>query len=226
MISSKRHRKRISPPPRHTMAVRPLVVSIGVITVAATLATTAHADPSGPSNTSVLNDIGIGNNGPVSTAIAGVGQSICPMLVQPGSNVATMASQMGGNGGLTPAITGFLAGMAIQAACPSMMTSLANGNMPFPLPGANPAPPLPFGLPGANPAPPLPFGLPGANPAPPLPFGLPGANPAPPPLFGLPGANPAPPLPFGLPGANPAPPPLFGLPGNPAPPPLFPPPPR
>jgi Protein of unknown function (DUF732) len=155
-------------------ALRPLLVLLGVITAAATWPAPAHADPPGGPVTNVLNTVGIGNNGPVSTTIAGIGQSICPMLVKPGATVATMASQMDGNTGLSPAIAGFVASMAIQMECPSFMTSLANGNMPFGLPGANSAPSLPFGLPGANPAPPMPFGLPGPGPAAPPPFQLPG----------------------------------------------------
>jgi hypothetical protein len=128
--------------------LRPLVVTAGVITAAATLSTPAHADPLGTSVTNTLNNVGIGNNGPVSTAIAGSGQSICPMLVRPGATFASTASQMAGNTGLSPAIAGFVTSMAIQMECPGIMTSLANGNMPFPLPGANPAPPNPLQLPG------------------------------------------------------------------------------
>jgi hypothetical protein len=70
-------------------------------------------------------------------------------------------------------MAGFLAQMAIQSQCPGWINSVANGNMPFPLPGAG-GPGLPLGLPGA-PAPGLPLGLPGAPPPQPL---LPGINPA------------------------------------------------
>jgi hypothetical protein len=91
--------------------------------------TPAHADPVDSSYTSVLSSIGIGNNGPLSTAIAQVGQSICPLLVQPGSSVASNAIQASGNGGLAPTIGGAVAGMVIQAECPSAMTQLANGNL-------------------------------------------------------------------------------------------------
>lgn len=145
--------------------LRPLLVSAGIVTAAVTSPAPAHADPLGGPMTNTLNDIGIGNNGPVSTTIAGIGQSICPMLVQPGGTFASLAAQ-NGRTGLPPAIAGFVTSMAIQMECPGVMTSLANGNLPFPLqlPGANPAPPLPFqipGLPGASPAPPAPFQLPG-----------------------------------------------------------------
>ena len=130
--------------------LRPLLITTAVIAAATASPAPAHADPNGASITNPLNQVGIGNNGPVSTALAGIGQSICPMLVQPGATFASVASQMAGNTGLSPAIAGFVTTMAIQMGCPSFMTSLANGNLPFPLqlPGANPALPNPFGLPG------------------------------------------------------------------------------
>ncbi|MEZ0363395.1 DUF732 domain-containing protein [Mycobacterium sp. pUA109] len=134
-------------------ALRPLVVSIAVITAAATGAAPAQADPPGDSSTNVLTSVGIGNNGPLSTAVAGIGQSICPMLVQPGATFASVASQLAGNTGLSPAIAGFVTGMAIQMECPGVMTSLANGDAPFPLQlaGGSPAPPIAFQPPGTNP---------------------------------------------------------------------------
>jgi hypothetical protein len=187
-----------------TAVLRPLVVALGIIAAAAMWPTTARADGLGETVSGALNKVGIGNNGPISTAIAGIGQKFCPMLVQPGSKFASMATQVSGHNGLSPDIAGFVTSMAIQMECPSVMTSLANGNMPFglQLPGANSAPGLPFGLPGANSAPGLPFGL-----------QLPGTNPAPASLFGLPGTNPAPASPFALPGTNPAPPSPFQIPG-------------
>ena len=132
-----------------TAVLRPLLITTAVITAATATPAPAHADPNGDSITNALNQVGIGNNGPVSTAIAGIGQSICPMLVQPGATLASVASQMAGNTGLSPAVAGFVTTIAIQMGCPSFMTSLANGNLPFPLqlPGANPAQPNPFGLP-------------------------------------------------------------------------------
>jgi hypothetical protein len=156
--------------------LRPLVITVCVITAAATWPAPAHADPLGDSITNAVNNIGVGNNGPVSTAIAGAGQSICPMLVQPGATFASVTSQTAGNTGLSPAIAGFVTSMAIQMECPGVMTSIANGNVPFPLqlPGANPAPPIPLQLPGASPVSPMPFASPGASPAPRSPLQLPG----------------------------------------------------
>jgi Protein of unknown function (DUF732) len=143
--------------------LRPLLVSAGIVTAVVVSPPPAHADPLDGSITNTLNNVGIGNNGPISTALAGIGQSICPMLVQPGATFASTAAQMSGNNGLTPQIAGWVTSMAIQMECPGVMTSLANGNLPFPLqmPGANPAAPGPFQLPGVNPPPPNPFQVPG-----------------------------------------------------------------
>jgi hypothetical protein len=132
----------------------------GVIVAAAMWSAPAHADPPDVSNTDAASDVGLGNNGQVSDTIAGIGQSICPMLVKPGAKLGSAASQMTGSTGLSPDIAGFLTGMAVQMECPGFMTSLANGDVPFPLQsaGADPAPAVPFRLPGANPVPPMPGG--------------------------------------------------------------------
>jgi hypothetical protein len=153
------------------LTMRPVVVTMAILFAAVNWATPAHADPVSDSITSVLNTVGIGNNGPISSTIAQVGQSFCPMLVQPGSNFASSAAQMSGNGGLGGPIAGFLAGQAIQAECPAFMTAISNGTMPFPLSGGGNSNAL-FGLPAAPPGPagPQPFGTnllaPSASPIP------------------------------------------------------------
>jgi len=156
-----------------TAVLRPIIVTAGVCAAALASIPAAHADSVGDAMTPVLNGVGIGNNGPVSGAIAQMGQSICPMLVKPGGSLASNAAQISGHGGLAPPVAGFLASMAIQAECPGFMTSVANGNMPFPIPGAG-GPGLPLGLPGAPAPAPQPL-LPGLN--------LPGRQPAPFPGF-------------------------------------------
>ena len=156
-----------------TSVLRPVVVTAGVCAAALASIPAAHADSVGDAMAPVLNSAGIGNNGPVSGAIAQMGQSICPMLVKPGGSLASNAAQISGHGGLAPPVAGFLASMAIQAECPGFMTSVANGNMPFPIPGAS-GPGLPLGLPGA-PSPGPQSLLPGLN--------LAGGQPAPFPGF-------------------------------------------
>lgn len=143
-----------------TWVMRPVIVTAAVFAAVVAAIPAAHADSAGDAMTPGLSGVGLGNNGPVSGAIAQMGQSICPMLVKPGGSLASGAAQMSGHGGLEAPMAGFLAQMAIQSQCPGWINSVANGNMPFPLPGAG-GPGLPLGLTGA-PAPGLPIGLPGA----------------------------------------------------------------
>lgn len=131
-----------------TAVLRPVIVTAAVFSMALASIPAAHADPAGDLMAPALNGAGIGNNGPVSGAIAQMGQSICPMLVKPGGSLASSAAEISGHGGLMPPMAGFLTSMAIQTQCPGWITSMANGNMPFPLPGAG-GPGLPLGLPGA-----------------------------------------------------------------------------
>lgn len=142
-----------------SVALRPLVVAAGLIAAGATLPAVAHADAPSDPISAALSGVGIGNNGSVSAAIAGLGQSICPSLAKPGASLASIASKVSGNTGLSPNMAGMVTSMAIQMECPGFMTSLANGNMPFPLqtPGAHGFP----SIPGAGPAAPSPLALPG-----------------------------------------------------------------
>ena len=102
----------------------PLVATAAVIFAALMWPGTAHSDPVD----TTANAAGV-NAGPIKTSIAEFGQSLCPMLVKPGSNLATNASQLQGNGALTNTIAGAATGMAIQMECPAIMSQLANGNM-------------------------------------------------------------------------------------------------
>jgi hypothetical protein len=188
--------------------IRPVCVSAALIAAVVMWPGRAHADNgdagSGDAGSTVLNSVGIGNNGPISSAIAQVGTSICPMLVQPGSAFASNAAQMSGNGGLAAPIAGWVIGAAIQSQCPAFMTAISNGDLSMLTGGGTPAP-TPFGLPGANPLLPGALGLPGVGAPAPTPFGLPGLT--------MPGVNPPAPSPFGIPAANPPAPSPFGVPG-------------
>lgn len=96
----------------------------------------AQADSSGPSKP----------NGPdgdsISAAVEKFGQSICPSLVKPGSSLATTLSELQGNTGLTPTLTGMVAGFVIQTQCPAVMAQIANGDLSalnLTLPGPEPS---------------------------------------------------------------------------------------
>jgi hypothetical protein len=106
----------------------PLVATAGVIFAALMWPGSAHSDPLLPAPT-VPGAAAAVKTGPIKTAAAEFGQSLCPMLVKPGSNLVTNASQVQGNSGLTSTIAGAATGMAIQMECPTLMTQLANGDM-------------------------------------------------------------------------------------------------
>lgn len=105
-----------------------LTAAVGLITTAAALAAPAQADSIDDSFLSALNGAGVNYQDPASTAA--LGQSICPMLSQPGGTFASAASNVVGNNGMSPAMAEMFTSIAISMYCPSMMTSIANGNMP------------------------------------------------------------------------------------------------
>jgi hypothetical protein len=97
---------------------------VGAATAMA-LAAPASADPSTDNSfLNALTSAGIGFNDPNSTEQ--LGQSICPMLVEPGKNLAQVYSTVS-NKGINPDMAAFFTGIAIQMYCPSMMTSIGNG---------------------------------------------------------------------------------------------------
>lgn len=119
------------------------VILVGVAT-AVTLAAPAHADPTTDAFLNALNGAGIGYNDPSSTAA--LGQSICPMLVEPGKNMASIYSTVSNNG-ISPAMASFFTGIAISMYCPSMMSSIGNGTFLNSLSGLQGIPGL-SGIPG------------------------------------------------------------------------------
>ena len=99
---------------------------LAITTFAASLlgATSAQADSGGASATP--SDSG---SGTISATIEKFGQSICPSLVKPGSSLATTLSELQGNTGLTPTLTGMVAGFVIQTQCPAVMTQISKGDL-------------------------------------------------------------------------------------------------
>jgi hypothetical protein len=114
---------------------RNLTVTLVGVATAVTLAAPAHADPiTDNSFLSALSNAGVGYNDPAATT--SLGQSVCPMLVQPGQSFASVASSMG-NQGISPGMASFFTGIAIQMYCPSMMSSIGNGTFLNQLGGLN-----------------------------------------------------------------------------------------
>lgn len=90
------------------------------------LAAPASAQPVDTTFLNALNDAGIGYGDAASTEK--LGQSICPMLVEPGKNLASVYSTVSNNG-INPDMAAFFTGIAISMYCPSMMTQIGNGTI-------------------------------------------------------------------------------------------------
>ena len=92
---------------------------------AVTLAAPASADPAADNSfLNALTNAGIGFTDSANTQQ--LGQSICPMLVEPGKSMASVYSTVSNNG-INPDMAAFFTGIAISMYCPQMMTSLGNG---------------------------------------------------------------------------------------------------
>jgi hypothetical protein len=114
---------------------RNLTVTLVGVATAVSLAAPAHADPiTDNSFLSALSNAGIGYNDPASTEQ--LGQSICPMLVEPGKSMASVYSTVS-NQGISPDMAAFFTGIAISMYCPSMMSSIGNGTFLNQLSGLN-----------------------------------------------------------------------------------------
>ena len=117
---------------------------VGIAT-AVTVAAPAQADPTTDNSfLSALTNAGIGYGDPASTE--SLGQSICPMLVEPGKSMASVYSTVSNNG-INPQMAAFFTGIAISMYCPSMMSSIGNGTFLNQLSGLQGIPGM-SGIPG------------------------------------------------------------------------------
>jgi Protein of unknown function (DUF732) len=121
-------RKWISRLSNQPMVVRVLVGAGCLITAAAALSAPVKANSVDDAFLGALNNAGVNYLDPGSTVA--MGQSICPMLAQPGGTFASAASNVVGNNGMSPAMANMFTSIAISMYCPSMMASIANGNVP------------------------------------------------------------------------------------------------
>ena len=128
-------------PPIPSKIVGVLAVSIGLAAAGATMAAPANADLVNDNFLSALSNAGVAYGDPANTVQ--MAQSVCPLLAQPGGNVASVASRMAGNNGIAPDMAGLFTSIAISMYCPNVMASFANGDWlnngdilgPFGLPG-------------------------------------------------------------------------------------------
>ncbi len=135
------------------LTVRLLVGAGCLITAAAVLSAPVAADPNDDDFIDALSHAGI-EYGEPGNAMA-VGQSICPMLAQPGGSFAAAASGVA-NRGMSPQLAQMFTTIAIQTYCPEEMANIMGGNVSGlqQLPGV-------AGLPGMQGVPGMPGMIPG-----------------------------------------------------------------
>jgi hypothetical protein len=107
------------------LTVRALIGIGCLITVATAFSATGEADPSDDNFIDALSHAGI-EYGEPGNAMA-VGQSICPMIAQPGGSFAAAASGVA-HRGMSPQLAKMFTTIAIQTYCPDEMANILGGN--------------------------------------------------------------------------------------------------
>jgi Protein of unknown function (DUF732) len=108
------------------LAVRLLLGAGGLVTVAALFSAPVEADPHDDDFIDALSHAGI-EYGEPGNAMA-VGESICPMLAQPGGSFAAAASGVAQRG-MSPQMAQMFTTIAIQTYCPEEMANIVGGNV-------------------------------------------------------------------------------------------------
>lgn len=118
-------------PFRTTTIRRVSVFAAGVSAAALLTAVPAQADPIDDAFIDALGSAGVGMANPAD-AVA-LGQSVCPMLSEPGQSAADAAAKVADAAGMSLGPATMFTGLAISAFCPGVMASLGNGQNPLPL---------------------------------------------------------------------------------------------
>jgi len=117
---------------KHVAAVASLVVSAGLMGAAAVTAAPAHAETGTEVFLNELNELGLLGIDPA-TALR-IGESVCPMLVEPGQTVANLAADVADALGRPLGPATMFTGLAISVFCPGAVAAIADGRSPVPLP--------------------------------------------------------------------------------------------
>jgi hypothetical protein len=114
---------------RLSRPVRLITVFAGVTATASLLAAPAQADPGTDAFLDAVTSAGLGNTTDPSNLVA-VGQSVCPMLSEPGQTAADAAANVADTTGMSLGGANMFTGLAIQILCPRAVTALTDG-VPF-----------------------------------------------------------------------------------------------
>ena len=107
-----------------------LVAALAAAAMSTALAAPAQADPADR----FLSDLAGAGLGDIDPATAtSVGQQVCPMLAEPGQQMADVAGSVSDALGRPLGPATMFTGLAITMFCPGAVASLANGDMPLSL---------------------------------------------------------------------------------------------
>lgn len=107
------------------------VLAAGLLGAGTLAAGPALAEPGTDQFVNDLGNIGFGGVDPATAT--SIGQQVCPMLAQPGQDVADVAGKVADEMGRPLGPATMFTGLAIQVFCPGAVASIANGNSPIPL---------------------------------------------------------------------------------------------
>ncbi|MDT5390565.1 MAG: hypothetical protein QOE04_4206 [Mycobacterium sp.] len=116
---------------RTTSTARLASATVGVLACALLASAPAHADTADDAFLNSLGTAGLGATDP--TDAVALGQSVCPMLSQPGQTAADAAAKVADTAGMSLGPATMFTGLAITAFCPGAVAALGNGQTPFPL---------------------------------------------------------------------------------------------
>jgi Protein of unknown function (DUF732) len=117
---------------RLSRPIRLITVFAGLTATASLLATPAQADPSTDAFLDAVTGAGLGGATDPSNLVA-VGESVCPMLSEPGQNAADAVAKVADTTGLSLGGANMFTGLAISFLCPRVLESVASGQSPVPL---------------------------------------------------------------------------------------------
>jgi hypothetical protein len=117
---------------RLTGPIRVITVFAGLTAAASLVAAPVQADPGTDAFLNAVSGAGLGGTTDPSNLVA-VGQSVCPMLSDPGQNAADAAAQVADATGMSLGGAHMFTGLAISFLCPQVFDSVAGGESPIPL---------------------------------------------------------------------------------------------
>jgi hypothetical protein len=109
-----------------------ITVFAGMTAAASLLAAPAQADPGADAFLDAITTAGLGGTADPSNLVA-VGQSVCPMLSEPGQTAADAAAKVADSTGMSMGGANMFTGLAISFLCPRVLDSVGTGQSPIPL---------------------------------------------------------------------------------------------